>query len=197
MQRRGPTSAFQEEKCGSWSSPQIRGRRPTSALQEEKCGSWSSPQIGGRRPTSALQEEKCGSWLCTFRVLLGQKGLLQHFNRRSAEVDNVVWTSSTRPIMSVLCTSYVVDAADHVNAMYFGLVPPHMSQGLLCTPSPPNDSIVKVGCPPTALQPFVDTPWMCPLRAPQEYLRGPMAVRCLTTWRLGGCDTDTSEPPWR
>jgi len=59
--------------------------------------------------------------------------------------------------MSALCTSYVVDAADHVNAMYFGLVPPHMSQGLLCTPSPPNDSIVKVGCPPTALQLSVNT----------------------------------------
>ena len=98
--------------------------------------------------------------------------------------------------MSVLCTLHIVDAADHVNAMYFALVPPHLSQGLLCTPSPPNDSIVKVGCPPTALQPSVNTPWVCTLRTPQEYLRGHRAARCLTTWRLGGRDTDKSEPLW-
>ena len=144
----------------------------------------------GRRPVSTLRKEKCGILNVLSGECLAKRGLIENCGFL-----NVDRTSSTRLITSMLCTMHIVDAADHVNAVYFALVPPHLSQELLWLHRPPSDSIVTVGCPPTAPQPFVDTSRMCPPRAPQEYTRGPLAARCLTTWRLEGCDTDTSEPP--
>ena len=187
------------------------GRRPVSTLQRENCGFWSSPQIGdddlflhfkrrtvdfghrpklGRRPVSTLRKEKYGCARAHSGSCSAKRGLIENCGFSIVE-----WTSSTRPIMSMLCTLHIVDAANHVHAMYFARVPPHLSQKLLWLQRPPSDSIVKVGCPPAAPQPFVDTSRMCPPQAPQEYTRGPLAALCLTTGRLKGCDTDTSEPP--